>query len=153
MKGVSEIIVFIIMVAIIFSIAAAMNPWIMRTITGEGEDLSGDLDTHITCSNVQYAILPDYGTEGIVFSPCTEPKHISAKIKNFGSENIYGFSFLLVFGDSEVEIPVTQDTQKTESNPLRPQEEAIIEGTPTLCTEFPDEIRITNSLGCPPAVY
>jgi hypothetical protein len=152
-KGITTLISFIILVAITFTIAAMMNPWLFRTITNEGDDLN-DESNQFVCRNVQYAFIMAYGTEGMDFSLCTEPRYVRAKIKNYGSVDLYGFSFLLVFNDSEITIPVTQESQSTESDPLRPQEERLIEGIPEECiSDPPNEIRITNGLGCSPLVY
>jgi len=151
-KGISTLIAFIILVAITFTIAAMMNPWLFRTITEEGENLNEN--SQFVCRNVQYSFIRAYGTEGMDFSLCTEPRYVRAKIKNFGSIDLYNFSFILVFNDSEIIIPVTQETQATDSNPLRPQEERLIEGIPAECiTLHPEEMRITNGLECPPLVY
>ncbi len=152
MKGITTIIAFIILVAITFSIAAMMNPWIFRTITDEGEEIGNEADQFV-CRNVQYAFISSYGSGGMDFSLCAQPRYIRARIKNYGSMDLYNFSFVLVFNDSVIVIPVTQDTQPTDSNPLRPQEEKLIEGIPEECLELPNEIRITNGLGCSPLVY
>jgi hypothetical protein len=151
-KGITTLIAFIILVAITFAIAAMVNPWLYRTITDEGEDMGDEADQFI-CRNVQYAFMRSYGTEGMDFSLCTQPRYIRAKIKNYGSMDLYDFSFVLVFNDSEITIPVTQETQSTESYPMRPDDEMIIEGFPEECLEVPNEIRITNGLGCPPLLY
>jgi hypothetical protein len=152
-KGITTLIAFIILVAITFAIAAMMNPWLFRAITDEGEDIGDEADRFV-CRNVQYAFMRAYGTEGMDLSLCSQPRYVRARIKNFGSMDLYNFSFILVFNDSEITIPVTQETQATESDPLRPQEEKLIEGIPEECISFPPkEIRITNGLGCPPLVY
>ncbi len=151
MKGIATLIAFIILVAITFTIAAMINPWLFRTITNEGESLN---DNQFVCRNVQYSFIRAYGTEGMDFSLCTEPRYVRARIKNYGSMDLYNFSFVLVFNESVIKIPVTQETQSTDSNPLRPQEERLIEGIPEECIpDPPEEIRITNGLGCPPLVY
>lgn len=153
MKGITALITFIILVAITFAIAAMMNPWLFRTITDEGEDI-GDDSNRFACRNVQYSFMRAYGTEGMDFSLCTEPRYVRARIKNYGSMDLYDFSFILVFNDTEITIPVTQESQSTESDPLRPQEERLIEGIPEECiTDPPNEIRIINGLECSPLVY
>jgi len=153
MKGISTILAFIVLIAITFSIAAMMNPWLFRAINDETDYIGNESETNIVCRNVQYSLVRGYGSEGIHMSLCEAPRYIRAKIKNYGSTNLYGFSFTLVYNESEIIIPVTQESQITESNPMRPGDEIIIEGVPEDCLEVPNEIKITNSLGCPPVVY
>jgi len=153
MRGISTLMGFIMLIAITFSIAAMMSPWLFRTIDDETDNIGNQSETSFVCRNIQYSLMPGYDDNGIQMSICDQPRYIRAKIKNYGSSDLYGFSFILVYDNSEIQVPVTEESQVVESNPMRSGDEIIIEAVPEECLELPNKIKITNGLGCSPVVY
>jgi len=152
MKGISPLIGAILVVTIVFVLAAILSPWIMRlaqdTVNQTGEDVNKD----IYCRDMSYDFVQDYGTNGVEWDFSGSSDYLRVKIKNYGTVNAYGFSFEFELTDySLVRFEAKQNTQKTLTNPLRPQESAVIEAN-IIKDLTQDLIKVTvrNGMGCTP---
>ena len=100
---------------------------------------------------MSYDFVQDYGTNGVDWS-FTGSDYLRVKIKNYGTNNVYGFSFEFELADySLIRFKATDASQKTMVNPLRPQESTIIEADITQdLTQDLRKVSVRNSMDCVP---
>ncbi len=139
MRGVSPLISTVLLILIVLLLATTIGPWMLdlakKTSTGINRDINQDL----VCRQTSYDFDSDYGNSGVSWDFSSTNKTVSAKIVNTGMQNLYNFSFQLVFQTVEGSerilsypyVNITQDTQKTASNPLKPGEEWVLEADVT----------------------
>lgn len=130
--GVSPLISMVILIAIVFGIAAFMAPWMYTAVTTVTNQTTTASDTEMRCQSTAYDFDMGYGTFGAEWNFTTSGDTLSAKVINTGNVNLYGFSF-------EVELnrtigtpgifyfDVNSSTQRTAINPLKPGQSAILE--------------------------
>jgi len=151
-RGLSPIISVVILIVVVFSIAAMVGPWMYDIATTMSNQTSSDVDTKLLCQNTAYDFDTDYATFGVNWSEANNA--LTAKIINTGTINLHSFSFETIVNSTVIKyFNVTIDTQKTASNPLKPGQTVILEadGTTYLVGSTLNEVKILNNV-CP-SVY
>jgi FlaG/FlaF family flagellin (archaellin) len=135
MKGVSPFISAVILILIVISMGAVIGPWIMRMASELAEGTGETAQQQLICRETAYDFESDYGVNGVYWDFNGTNGTITAKITNTGSQNLYNFSFELTLqtpsGKRLVvypEVNVTDETQKTRANPLKPGSSLMLEG-------------------------
>lgn len=152
MKGVSPLIGYIMLLVLIISLAAVLSPWIIHLSQQTVQDTGEDVNRDIYCRDMSYDFVQDYGAYGIEWDFSGTGDYLRAKIKNYGTVNIYNFSFEMELADySIVRFEATEASQKTRSFPLKPGEFAIIEADITQDLTFElNRLTVRNGMECPP---
>ena len=128
-KGVSPIISTVLMILIAVAIASFVGPWATNLATTTSNASAENAMNQINCQNTFYDFSTDYGNRngvnitvvnGVIYE-------LKARIENTGTRNVYGFSFQLSNSSDIFNCDVTAATQRSESDPLRPGEETIID--------------------------
>ena len=152
MKGLSPLIGYIMLLSMVVILAATLSPWLIG-ITQQSTNQTGeDVNKEIYCRDLSYDFVSDYGTYGVEWDFSGTSDYLRAKIKNYGTVNIWGFSFEFELSDySFIRFDATQDSQKARSDPLKPGESAIIEAniTQDLTTDLA-KISVRNGMDCTP---
>ena len=152
LHGISPIISVVILIAVIFSIAAVIGPWMYDIAKSTTNQTGTDINTQLTCQNTAYDFDTDYAIFGINWSESNNK--LTAKITNTGTINLYNFSFEILLNSTVIKyFNVNTDTQKTKANPLKPGQTAILEAdnTTSLIGSTLNEVKILNEV-CP-SVY
>jgi archaellum component FlaG (FlaF/FlaG flagellin family) len=122
MRAVSTFISFVILILIVFSVAMVIGPWMINLSTELSKQTEQTTTSKIICQGAAYDFDPNYGIDGVEIGGDI----LSAKIKNTGTQNLYNFYFQLTFNNTIKYFNVTSETQKTESDPLKPNEDCIL---------------------------
>jgi flagellin-like protein len=132
LAGISPIISTVILMVVVFSIAAAVSPWIIKLVTDTSKSTTNQTTTGIKCREAAYDFDTSYGTYGVSWSFSTANNTLGAKIKNTGTVTLYNFSFELTFNETVIEyFYATEGTQRTSANPLKPSHSAFINASIT----------------------
>jgi hypothetical protein len=119
--GISPIISAVILIVVIFSIAAVVSPWMLGLVTDTTNQTGTDVDQGIKCREASYDFDTNYGTFGLSWNFKTENNTLGARIKNTGTIKLYNFSFELIINDTIIEyFLATDQTQRTSINPMKP---------------------------------
>lgn len=134
LKGMSPLISTVLLVGIVVLMAAVVGPWAMDIATDVSSNAGSNVNRDLVCRNTAYYFDTDYGNSGVAWSFNGTNGTVSSKIINTGSQNLYNFSVELTMQTDEgtkliiyPDINVTEETQRTSSNPLKPGYEWIIE--------------------------
>ncbi|HDT11475.1 MAG TPA: type IV pilin [bacterium] len=129
LKGVSPIISTVLLILITISIAAFVGPWSINLATTTSNASATNAMSQIDCQNTFYDFSTNYGNyQGInITNSGGLIIEFKAKLGNTGTRNVYGFSFQLSNSSDIFNCAVKTITQKSQSDPLRPGEECIIE--------------------------
>ena len=152
MKGISPLIGYIMLLAMVVILAATLSPWLLR-ITDQSTNQTGeDVNKEIYCRDISYDFVSDYGTQGVEWDFSGSGDYLRVKIKNYGTVNIWSFSFEFELADySLVRFDATQDSQIERADPLKPGETAIIEANITQdLTSALSRISVRNGMDCTP---
>ncbi len=130
--GVSPLISMVILIAVIFGIAAFIAPWMYTTVTTITNETTSTTDTELQCQNTAYDFDTNYATFGVDWNFTGSDDSLSAKVINTGNVNLYNFSFELelnrTIGNPRIEyLEVNGTTQRTPMNPLKPGQSVILE--------------------------
>jgi flagellin-like protein len=150
MKGVSPLISTVVLISIIFTLAAIIGPWVFD-ITLEAENqTSHDVDKQLICQQMSYDFVMDYGSDGIEYDFSGSNDYFRAQIKNYGTVNAYGFTFEFMLDNFYIKrFPATFETQKTKDDSLRPSESAVIEANITEdLSGTLNRVSVLNGIGC-----
>jgi hypothetical protein len=152
MKGVDTLIGAILIITISLTLAALIGPWMMR-LAQESQNQTGDnVDKEIYCREMSYDFVQDYGINGVSWDFSGASDYLRVKVKNYGTVNVYGFSFELELADySLIRLEATQISQKPKASPLRVGESAVIEANITQdITQNLSKVSVRNVVGCTP---
>lgn len=134
MRGISPIISTVLLVAIVLLMAVVVGPWALKLALEASGGATQDVERDLLCRQTSYAFDSDYGNSGVTWAANQTNGTVSAKITNTGSQNLYGFSFEMAMqtptGLRLVIYPsvnITNETQRTKANPLKPGYDWIIE--------------------------
>ena len=134
MKGISPLISTVLLIGIVILMATVIGPWALKIATEASQGAGGDVEQELLCRQTAYAFDSDYGSSGVAWNFSGTNGTVSAKIVNTGSQNIYNFSIELLMqtpvGAKLViypEVNITNETQKTKANPLKPGYAWIVE--------------------------
>jgi FlaG/FlaF family flagellin (archaellin) len=131
-KGVSETVSFVVLVALAFAVAAFVSPWVFTLVTNSSNQTEQTVLNKLICGNAAYDFDTDYGTFGVNWNFTGSGDWLRAKIMNTGTVNLYSFSFEIELNDSTiVSYDVNQTAQKTEANPLKPGQSALLQAAIT----------------------
>ncbi len=152
MRGISPLIGAILLITITFTLAATLSPWITRLVQHSTNKANEDVNKDIYCREMSYDFVQDYGTNGVEWDFSGTSDYLRVKIKNYGTVDVYDFSFEFELSDySIIRFDVTQSSQRSKLNPLRPGETAIIEANITEdLTHNLEKVTIMNGVGCTP---
>lgn len=134
MKGISPIISSVLLIGIVILMAITVGPWALKLATDASEGAGTDVQNELVCRQTSYAFDSGYGNSGVAWNFTGDNGTVSAKIINTGTQNLYNFSVemlmqtptgykLIIYPD----VNVTNETQRTKNNPLKPGYDWIIE--------------------------
>lgn len=150
MKGVSPLISTVMLIVIAMAIGAFVSPWAFNLVRTSTNQTSANVDAQLLCQNVGYDFDNTYGTNGLVWNLTGTNATITAKIINTGTINLYNFTFDIIINKSVIyEVAVNSTSQKTQANPLKPGQSAII--TMNLTQDYNEtltNIKVRNAV-CP----
>jgi lipopolysaccharide export LptBFGC system permease protein LptF len=150
MKGVSQLISAVMLIVVTIAIMGLIAPWALNIARTSTNQTSGNIDMQLLCQNIGYDFDNNYGTSGIVWNFTGSNTTLKAKITNTGTINVYGFIFDITINNSLIyEVYANSTSQKTQANPLKPGQSAILEMNIT--SDYNDtltDVRIRNSV-CP----
>ena len=137
-KGLSPLISTVIIIAIVFTVAAAVSPWMYNLVTDVTNSTTHDTTSELQCRNAAYDFDTNYGTFGVSWNFSTTNNILSTRIRNTGTVNIYNFSFELTFNDTIIGYYYpTTSTQKFQSTPLKPGQTVFLNAS------FPEDVNDT----------
>ena len=152
MKGISPIIGSVIVIALAFSLAVFLGPWMWNLATHVANQTQQSTEEQLVCQQTSYDFDTGYGNYGIKWNFSKSPAELSVKIINTGSINLYNFSFEIYIDNSTSPIrhyDVTEDTQKSLLDPLKPGESTILKANITeSISGILKEVKILNQV-CP----
>lgn len=132
LAGISPIISTVILVVVVFSIAAVVSPWMIGIVTETSNETGTATSNEIRCREAAYDFDTSYGTYGVSWSFSTINNTLGVKIKNTGTITLYNFSFEITINDTIIEyFDATESTQRTPANPLKPRNSAFINASIT----------------------
>jgi|GEM_PF-832521 flagellin-like protein len=149
-KGISPLISMVMLIIIVFALAGLVGPWMLDIVRSSSEKTGGDVTTGLLCSKFSLAFDSSYGTNGIEYDLSGVNDVLKAKVINTGTANAYNFSFEFSFNDAIEEYLPAENSKKTEANPLKPGQTAIISAniTKDITTGALKEVKILNGV-CP----
>jgi flagellin-like protein len=152
MKGLSPLIGAIILITITFTLAAAMSPWITRLAQQTTNQTGQNVNREIYCREMSYDFVQDYGTYGIDWDFSGTDDSLSVKIKNYGTVDVFDFSFELELSDYSLKrFDATPESDINETDPLRPGESAVIEADITEdLQQGLNRVTVMNGMDCTP---
>jgi FlaG/FlaF family flagellin (archaellin) len=149
--GISPIVSFVILISIVFFLAAIVAPWTYNIARDLTNQTGTSALTNIECRNAAYDFDTNYGNYGVEWNFSGVNDTLSVKIENTGTINLYGFSFQIKIGSGESQViknlEVNETTQKTTSNPLKPGYSAVLKAV--ISEDLPDslsEVRVLNDV-------
>lgn len=150
MRGVSTLISGIMLIVIVMAIGAFVSPWAFNLVRTSTNQTSANVDTQLLCQNVGYDFDNTYGTNGLVWNLTNTNVTLKARITNTGTINLYNFIFDITINKSIIyEVDVNTTSQKTQANPLKPGQSAII--SMNITQDYNDtltNVRVRNAV-CP----
>lgn len=152
-KGVSPIVSTVIVVLLVFAIAALVSPWVLDMVTQVSNETSQRTDMQLRCQNTAYDFDTNYGTMGLNWNFTGSQDTLNAKIVNTGSINLYNFTFELVIdtgtGMDVMRFSPNSTNQITRADPLEPGEsEILVANVTTDINGTLTEVKIMNTI-CP----
>jgi len=152
-KGISPVISAVIVVAIVFAIAALSTPWMFEITQNATNQTQIYQETSLLCQNTAYDFDTDYGTYGVSWNFSGTNDTLDVKIINTGSTNLRGFSIEILIdtttGLDIKQLDVNSTYQRTGANPLKPGQTAILKANITQdLTGTLQEVKILNEV-CP----
>ena len=127
MKAISPLIGAIVLIGVSITIAAMLGPMVFRMANNPDE---GKTDTAISCQNMGYEFDSSFGLFGVNHSLSGPDDWLEARVTNTGTVNIYDFFFeFRVENSGRTESSFyepTEDSQRTDSSPVRPGRQATI---------------------------
>ncbi len=158
-KGLSPIISVTILIVIAISIASFVAPWMYELVSTTANQTGQSTQTLVMCRNAGLDFDSSYGDYGVSYNlsanyTAGESDWIKVKLVNTGSIDLYGFSMEVEIENSSVDeiayFELTDASQKTAGNPLRPSRSAVISANISADinanTTVINEIRVLNSV-------
>jgi len=134
-KGISPLLSAVIMIAIVFSLASIISPWLFNLTTDVANETRRGVEEQIVCQNAAYDFDSNFGTWGLNYSISGTKDFVDAKIVNTGTQKLYSFSFEIEINTGSGldlhQIPVNSSYQKTKALPLKPGDSAILKANIT----------------------
>ncbi len=126
-KGVSPIIGFVIVIALVFVIAALISPWAFNIAMNATNQTGTTVMNKIICQNSGYDFDTNYGTNGVNWNFTGSDDWLKSKVVNTGTVNLYDFSFEIEINSTIIKYyNVNSTTQKTKASPLKPGQSVIL---------------------------
>jgi len=152
-KAISPLISAVLLIAIVFAIAAVISPWTFNLTTDVANKTSTSVTQQITCQSAAYDFDSNYETNGIDYDLSGASDRVNVKVVNTGTVNLYGFSIEIeVDTGSGIEIThleINESYKKTEALPLKPGQSAILKAN--MSQNFNgtlNEVKVLNDV-CP----
>ncbi|NIP40946.1 MAG: hypothetical protein GTN39_05520 [Candidatus Aenigmarchaeota archaeon] len=134
-KGISPMIAAVILILIVIAMGAVVGPWVLNLASEAAGGAGGTAQQQLICQKTAYDFDSDYGNSGVDWNFTGTNGTVTAKIMNTGSQNLYNFSFELTMqtslGEKLIvypEINVTEETQRSATNPVKPGSSHILNG-------------------------
>ncbi len=125
--GLSELVSVVVVIVVVMAIGAFVSPWAFNLVRTSTNQTASDTDVQLLCQNVGYDFDNNYGTNGLVWNLTGTNTTLKAKILNTGTINLYNFTFDIIINDSLIyEVDTNTSSQKTQANPLKPGQSAIL---------------------------
>lgn len=149
-SGVSQIVSFVLLIVISIGIALIVGPWAINLVIDISGRTGNTTTTQIICQQAAYDFDTDYGTDGVLWNFTDNNNTLIAKIDNTGTQNLYGFSFEITINSTIIKnFNATTNTQKTESDPLKPGQYLFLSANVTEnITGDLNEVKVINT-PCP----
>jgi len=129
-KGISPVIATVILILLVFATAVIISPWLMDIIERSTDEAGGQAEMQIKCEKVAYTFDTTYENSGLFWNTTADPDIVQAKVINTGYQNIWNFSFEITTNSSAgfniSYFDVNASYQKTQANPLKPGQSAIL---------------------------
>lgn len=154
LKAISPLISAVLLIAIIFSMAAVISPWIYNLSTDVANDTTSNIENQITCQGVSYDFDTNYQTNGVDYNFSSSVDSLEVKIVNTGTINLHTFSLEIEFNSTDngleiIYLDVNSSYQKTEAIPLKPGQSTILKSNLTQNLNGTlKEVKIMNEV-CP----
>ena len=97
MKGISPLIGAVMLISIIIVLGAMLGPWIIKLAQESVNNSGNDVDREIYCRDMSY----DFYGSGLEWD-FSGSDYLRAEIKNYGTVDVYGFSFEVELSDFSV---------------------------------------------------
>ncbi|MBI4020059.1 MAG: hypothetical protein HY367_01895 [Candidatus Aenigmarchaeota archaeon] len=157
MKGVSPLVAMVVLIAVVFATAAIVGPFIINLATRSSTNVGNDTDTSILCQRAAYDFLTSYGNGTGVnwsFSGSQGQDYLLVGIRNSGPVTLHSFSLEATVdaatGQNILQLGVTNESQRTGENPLRPGQGAILNASITSdITGSLRSVKVLNGIRCP----
>lgn len=135
MKAVSPLISAVLLIAIVFALAAIVSPWLFSLTQEVTEETSQGVTQQITCQSTAYDFDTSFAVHGINYSLSGTSDYIDTKIVNTGTINLHTFLLEIEISTSSgLEIKhfdINATSQKTKAVPLKPGQSAILKANIT----------------------
>ncbi|MFQ5647622.1 MAG: hypothetical protein ACE5FW_00110 [Candidatus Aenigmatarchaeota archaeon] len=153
MRGISPIVSAVIVVAIIFGIAAVTTPWMFGLTQNVTNQTEAGQTLRLICQNTAYDFDTGYATYGVDWNFSAGNGTLDVKIVNTGNINLHNFSLEATLNTTTgleiVYLDINSSSQKTGANPLKPGQTAILKANVTQnLTGTLREIKVLNDV-CP----
>jgi len=152
MKGVDPIISTVMMVILVVTLGTIVTLWtvdVTRNVTNITSDAAL---SKVECQYAGYDFDYDFATKGVNYSFATAGNYLEFMIDNTGSVNLYNFSsqaWVSSGGEMTVyNLEVNSTTQKTQANPLKPGQFAILRSVITTDINGTLTLARVNNLAC-----
>ena len=148
-KGISPLIATTAIIVLVFVIASLVGPWMLDLVSDVTTTTENQTTTQIECNYAGYDFDTDYATYGVNWSSALNS--IYAQIKNTGTRNLYSFSFEVKMNGTIIQsFEPTTATDRTESDPLRPGQTALLNASITisLADTTINSVKVINTV-CP----
>lgn len=153
MRGVSPVISAVIVVAIVFGIAALTTPWMFELAQNATNQTQAYQQTSLLCQNTAYDFDTSYGIYGVSWNFSSAPDTLDVKIINTGNTNLQGFSIEILINTTTgldiILLDINSTYQRTGANPLKPGQTTILKANITQnLTGTLREVKVLNEV-CP----
>lgn len=152
MRGISPLISAVLLIAIIFSLATIISPWLLGLSNDVTNQTTTSVNNQIECQSAAYDFDNDFASGGVDhnFSGSGDEEYLKAKIINTGTISLWDFSFEIEINETLIKhFDINDTTQKTAALPLKPGQSVILRAnlTENLNNSL-TQVRVLNGV-CP----
>lgn len=136
MKALSPLVSMAILVVLSISLASLVAPWMYELVISTSNQTGTELGTQVKCRQAGLDFDADYGYYGVDWNfTGNGTDWLKAKVINTGNIDLWGFSFEVTLssssGESIMHYSLTDAGERTEANPVRSSQSAILEANIT----------------------
>ena len=135
MRALSPLISTVLLIAIVFGIAAVISPWLFNLTDEVTTDTGTRIRSQITCQSTSYDFDTSYATFGVNATISDTEDSIQVKIVNTGTINLHTFSLEIEIASPDgfqlLQFGINETSQKTKALPLKPGQSALLKANLT----------------------